>query len=62
MFQESLGFTGIVLAKLDGSAKGGVILGICEELNIPIRCIGIGEKMDDLREFNAREFVEALFD
>jgi fused signal recognition particle receptor len=61
MFKEVLGYTGIVLTKLDGSAKGGVIVGICDELRIPIRCIGIGEKMDDLREFNAQDFVEALF-
>jgi fused signal recognition particle receptor len=51
-----------VLTKLDGSAKGGVIVGISNELKIPIRFIGIGEKMEDLREFNAQEFVEALFD
>ncbi len=61
MFKEALGLTGIVLTKLDGSAKGGVIVGICDELRVPIRCIGIGEKMDDLREFNAQDFVEALF-
>ena len=61
MFKQSLGYTGIVLTKLDGSAKGGVIVGISSELKVPIRCIGIGEKMDDLREFNARDFVEALF-
>ncbi|HPD61114.1 MAG TPA: signal recognition particle-docking protein FtsY [Thermodesulfobacteriota bacterium] len=62
MFKESLGYTGIVLTKLDGSAKGGVIVGISNELKIPIRFIGIGETMEDLREFNAREFVEALFE
>lgn len=62
IFRESIGCTGIVLTKLDGSAKGGVIVGICEELEIPIRYIGIGEQMDDLREFNAKDFVEALFD
>ena len=61
MFKESLGYTGIALTKLDGSAKGGVIVGISEELRVPIRWIGIGEKMDDLREFNAQDFVEALF-
>ena len=61
-FRESPGCTGIVLTKLDGSAKGGVIVGICEGLEIPIRFIGIGEQMDDLREFNAKDFVEALFD
>jgi len=62
MFQKSIGYTGIVLTKLDGSANGGVIVGISEELKTPIRCIGIGEQMDDLREFKAREFVEALFE
>ena len=61
MFKQSLGYTGITLTKLDGSAKGGVIVGICGELKIPIRCIGIGEKMTDLREFDARDFVGALF-
>jgi len=62
MFQEAVGCTGIVLTKLDGSAKGGVIVGISNEFKIPIRFIGIGEKMEDLREFNAQEFVEALFE
>ena len=62
MFKEALGYTGIVLTKLDGSAKGGVIVGISNELKIPIRYIGIGEKMEDLREFNAQEFVKALFE
>ena len=60
-FHETLGLTGIVLTKLDGTAKGGVIVGICNEMNIPIRFIGIGERLDDLREFNNEEFVEALF-
>jgi len=46
---------------LDGTAKGGIIVGITEEMNIPIRFIGVGEGMDDLKEFNATEFVEALF-
>ena len=62
MFKETLGYTGIVLTKLDGSAKGGVIVGISNELKIPIRFIGVGEKMEDLQEFNAQEFVEALFE
>jgi fused signal recognition particle receptor len=46
---------------LDGTAKGGIIIGITEELKIPIRYIGVGEGMDDLREFNASDFVQALF-
>jgi fused signal recognition particle receptor len=53
--------TGIVLSKLDGTAKGGILVAISNELKIPIRYIGIGEKIDDLREFNARDFVDALF-
>jgi len=61
MFNEAVGVTGIVLTKLDGTAKGGIIIGISDELKIPLRYIGIGEKLDDLREFNARDFVEALF-
>jgi len=53
--------TGIVLTKLDGTAKGGIVVGISHQLKIPIRFIGIGEKMDDLRPFDASDFVEALF-
>jgi fused signal recognition particle receptor len=62
IFKQSLGCTGLVLTKLDGSAKGGVIIGISNELKVPIRYIGIGEKMDDLQEFSAKEFVDALFE
>lgn len=61
MFNEALDVTGIVLTKLDGTAKGGVIIAIADELNIPVKYIGIGESLSDLREFNAEEFVEALF-
>ena len=60
-FKEAAGLTGIVLTKLDGTARGGVIIGIKEELNIPIKYIGVGEQIDDLRPFNATEFVDALF-
>ncbi len=60
-FNEALPVTGLALTKLDGTAKGGVLVGISDELKIPVRYIGIGEKMDDLRDFNARDFVEALF-
>ena len=60
-FNEALGISGIVLTKLDGTAKGGVIIAIADELNIPVKYIGIGESLSDLREFNAEEFVEALF-
>ena len=61
MFGQELGVSGIALTKLDGTAKGGILIGISEELKIPIRYIGIGEKADDLREFNARDFVDAIF-
>jgi len=61
LFNEAIGITGIAITKLDGTAKGGIIAAITEELNIPIRYIGIGEGIDDLKEFNATDFVEALF-
>jgi fused signal recognition particle receptor len=60
-FNEHVPVTGIALTKLDGTSKGGVVVGISNELKIPVRYIGIGEKMDDLREFSANDFVEALF-
>ncbi len=62
MFKEVIGLTGIVLTKLDGTAKGGVILGICDELQVPVRYIGIGEKVEDLRDFDPEEFVAALYE
>jgi fused signal recognition particle receptor len=61
LFNEAIGVTGIALTKLDGTAKGGIIVGITEELKIPLRYIGVGEGIDDLKEFNATEFVQALF-
>jgi len=61
MFKEALDLTGIVLTKLDGTAKGGIVLAICDELRVPVRYIGLGERAEDLREFNAEDFVEALF-
>ncbi len=61
MFKEALPVTGIVLTKLDGTAKGGVILGIVDEHGVPVRYIGIGERIEDLREFDAPSFVAALF-
>ena len=61
LFNEAIGVTGIALTKLDGTAKGGIIIGITEELKIPIRYIGVGEGIEDLKEFNALEFVQALF-
>jgi fused signal recognition particle receptor len=53
--------SGIVLTKLDGTAKGGVILGIADQLKIPVRYVGIGERVEDLRPFDPGEFVDALF-
>jgi fused signal recognition particle receptor len=62
LFHEAVGITGIVLTKLDGTAKGGVVIGICDELKIPILWVGVGEKIADLRRFDPKEFVQALFD
>jgi|GEM_PF-42815 len=61
LFNEGVGLTGLILTKLDGTAKGGIITGIVNELKIPVAYIGVGEKLDDLRPFKAEEFVEALF-
>lgn len=61
-FTESAGVTGIVLTKLDGTAKGGVVVAIARELNLPIRFVGVGEKIDDLLPFEPERFVESLFD
>jgi len=61
LFNEAVGITGLAITKLDGTAKGGIVANICRELKIPIRFIGIGEQIDDLRDFNANEFVDALF-
>ncbi len=62
IFGEAANVTGIALTKLDGTAKGGVILGIKAELNIPVKFIGIGEQIDDLKDFNAQEFATALLE
>jgi fused signal recognition particle receptor len=61
-FAQATPITGIVLSKLDGTAKGGVAIGIVDELGLPIRYIGIGEKESDLKDFDAKQFVDALFD
>ena len=60
-FNEAVGITGIALTKLDGTAKGGIIFAVKKGLGIPVRLIGIGERIDDLRDFEPKEFVEALF-
>ncbi|MDD2956042.1 MAG: signal recognition particle-docking protein FtsY [Oscillospiraceae bacterium] len=61
-FKEAAGLTGIVLTKLDGTARGGVVIAVKEELGVPIKYIGVGEQIDDLQPFDARQFIEALFD
>lgn len=61
IFNEAIGITGIVLTKLDGTAKGGIVFAINKEFNIPIKLIGIGEGVDDLRDFEPRSFISALF-
>lgn len=61
-FEKAMGkITGIILTKLDGTAKGGIVLKICNELNIPVRFVGVGEKIDDLQLFNTDSFIKALF-
>jgi fused signal recognition particle receptor len=61
LFNESLGVTSIALTKLDGTAKGGIVVSICSSLNIPLKYIGVGEGVEDLQEFDPEQFVEALF-
>lgn len=61
LFGDKTGVTGIVLTKLDGTAKGGIVIAIRQELNIPVKFVGLGEKMDDLAEFDSEQFVHALF-
>ncbi|MFA4829731.1 MAG: signal recognition particle-docking protein FtsY [Thermodesulfovibrionales bacterium] len=62
IFNEAIGITGVALTKLDGTAKGGIVFAIKKELGIPVRLIGVGEGVDDLRDFDPKEFVKALFD
>ena len=61
-FHQAVQVSGICLTKLDGTAKGGIIFAIAKRLGVPIRCIGIGEGIEDLRDFDALEFIDALFD
>ena len=61
-FKNAADITGIVLTKLDGTAKGGIVFSIKKELNIPVKFIGVGEKIDDMEKFDAKEFIDALFD
>lgn len=61
VFTECVNLTSVALTKLDGSAKGGIIIAIAKEMNLPVKLIGVGEKMEDLKDFDAQEFVKALF-
>ncbi|MFC2741740.1 MAG: hypothetical protein ACFN3F_08590, partial [Selenomonas sp.] len=61
LFQKAAAITGIVLTKLDGTAKGGVIIGLKSELSLPVKWVGVGEGVDDLRPFIAKDFARALF-
>jgi fused signal recognition particle receptor len=60
LFSEAVGVTGVVLTKLDGSAKGGIAIAIAQELGLPVKLIGVGEGLEDLRPFDARDFARAL--
>jgi fused signal recognition particle receptor len=62
LFREVVNVTGIILAKLDGTAKGGIVIGMRDKVDIPVKLVGIGEKVGDMEAFNADEFVEALFE
>jgi len=62
VFKESMDLTGIVLTKLDGTAKGGVVVAIQEELRIPVQYVGVGEQVEDLQHFDPDTFVQALFE
>lgn len=62
VFQETVNLTSVALTKLDGSAKGAIVLAVAKELKLPVKLIGIGEKMEDLKDFNATDFINALFD
>lgn len=61
-FKQAAGITGIVLTKLDGTAKGGIVIAIKDELNLPVKFVGVGEQIDDLQPFVAEDFVNALFE
>ena len=62
VFNEVTELTGFIITKLDGTAKGGIVFSISEEIKKPIKFIGVGEKIEDLREFNANEYIQAIFD
>ena len=59
-FKETAGLTGIILTKLDGTAKGGIVIAIAQELGVPVKFVGVGEGIDDLKPFDAKEFVQDM--
>ena len=62
VFSESVNLTSVALTKLDGSAKGAIIIAIAKEMNLPVKLVGVGEKMEDLKSFNPDDFINALFE
>ena len=62
IFKDCVNLTSVALTKLDGSAKGAIVLAIAKELGLPVKLVGVGEKMDDLKDFDAKEFIKALFE
>jgi len=62
IFNQAVAVTGVAVTKLDGTAKGGIVIAIRQEIGVPVKLIGIGEQLDDLRDFVAQDFVAALFD
>ena len=61
VFTEAINVTSVALTKLDGSAKGAIVLAVAKEMNLPVKLVGVGEKMEDLKTFDKNEFIEALF-
>ena len=61
MFTEAVNLTSVALTKLDGSAKGAIVLAIAKEMKLPVKLVGVGEKIEDLKEFNSEEFIDAIF-
>ena len=62
VFKECVNLTAVALTKLDGSAKGAIVLAIAKEMGLPVKLVGVGEKMEDLKDFDSKEFIQALFD
>ena len=61
VFSEAVNLTSVALTKLDGSAKGAIVLAVAKEMKLPVKLVGVGEKMEDLKMFNSEEFIEAIF-